>query len=112
MIHARETLRARPQGFHCQRPLMSGGVCEASAFALYGHRATGIAFPLGNYHNGAPENRIAAEYIHRQDYLGGITLMVAATQCLPERENTAFRQRLRAVPEEYRQRLLNSREDG
>lgn len=111
LIRARETLQARPEGFQCQRQLMSGGVCEASAFALYGYRATGIAFPLGNYHNGAPENRIAAEYIHRRDYLGGIDLMLAATQNLPERENTAFRQRLRAVPEEYRQRLLNSRAD-
>ena len=112
LIRARETLQARPPGFQCQRQLMSGGVCEASAFALHGYRATGIAFPLGNYHNGAPENRIDAEYIHRQDYLGGIDLMLAATQNLPERENTAFRQRLRAVPEQYRQRLLNSRPAG
>ena len=31
---------------------MSGGVCEATAFAVFGYRTTGIAFPLGNYHNG------------------------------------------------------------
>ena len=105
LIRARETRQARPEGFKSQRQLMSGGVCEASAFAQHGYRATGIAFPLGNYHNGAPENQIAAEYIHRQDYLGGIALTLEAVRQLPERENTAFRQRLGPVPEEYRRRL-------
>lgn len=105
LIRAREILQARPEGFKSQRQLMSGGVCEASAFARHGYRATGIAFPLGNYHNGAPENQIAAEYIHRQDYLGGIALMLEAVRQLPQRENTAFRHRLGPVPEEYRRRL-------
>ena len=105
LIRAREVLQARPEGFKVQRQLMSGGVCEASAFASCGYRATGIAFPLGNYHNGAPEGRIDAEFIHREDYLGGIALMLAAVQNLPQRENTAFRQRLRELPAEFRERL-------
>ena len=105
LIRAREVLQARPEGFKAQRQLMSGGVCEASAFASCGYRATGIAFPLGNYHNGAPEGRIEAEFIHREDYLGGIALMLAAVQNLPQRENTAFRQRLRELPAEFRERL-------
>ena len=54
LIRAREALREQDAAFRCQRQLMSGGVCEASAFALYGYAATGMAFPLGNYHNGAP----------------------------------------------------------
>ena len=112
LIRARETLQARPEGFRCQRQLMSGGVCEASAFALRYYNATGLAFPLGNYHNGAPEGQIAAEYIHREDYLGGITLMEEAVRRIPDRENTAFRQRLREVPEEYRQRLRATRPEG
>lgn len=105
LIRAREVLQARPEGFKAQRQLMSGGVCEASAFASCGYRATGIAFPLGNYHNGAPEGRIEAEFIHREDYLGGIALMLAAVQNLPQRENTAFRQRLRELPSEFQERL-------
>ncbi len=105
LIRARETLQARPEGFKVQRQLMSGGVCEASAFALYGYRTTGIAFPLGNYHNGAPEDRIEAEFIHQGDYLGGIELMLEAVRCLPEREDTNFRRRLREVPAEFRRRL-------
>ena len=105
LIRARETLQARPEGFKVQRQLMSGGTCEASAFALYGYLTTGIAFPLGNYHNGAPEGRIEAEYIHREDYLGGVELMLEAVRRLPEREDTAFRRRLREIPAEFRQRL-------
>ena len=105
LIRARETLQARPQGFKAQRQLMSGGVCEASAFALYGYRTTGIAFPLGNYHNAAPGGGIEAEFIHREDFLGGIELMVEAARRVPDRENTAFRQRLRKIPQELRERL-------
>ena len=112
LIRARETLQARPEGFRCQRQLMSGGVCEASAFALRSYKATGLAFPLGNYHNGGSEGHIAAEYIHRQDYLGGITLMEEAVRRIPDRENTAFRQRLQEVPEAYRQRLRATRGEG
>lgn len=37
--------------FRYQRRLMSGGTCEATALALFGHVATGLAVPLLNYHN-------------------------------------------------------------
>ena len=84
---------------------MSGGTCEASAFAYQGYRATGIAFPLGNYHNGAPEDRIEAEFVHLEDYLGGVELIAEAVRQVPYREDTAFRRRIRAVPEEFRRRL-------
>ena len=30
---------------------MSGGVCEGTAFAVWGYKATRMAFPLGNWHN-------------------------------------------------------------
>ena len=110
LIRARETLESRPEGFNVQRQLMSGGVCEASAFAMYGYRTTGIAFPLGNYHNGAPDGGIQAEFIHREDFIGGIELMVEAARRVDDRENTAFRQRLRQVPEEMRQRLQETAE--
>ncbi len=102
---ARETLQARPEGFKVQRQLMSGGTCEASAFSVYGYRTTGIAFPLGNYHNGAPDGGIEAEYIHEEDYLGGVELMLEAVRRMPEREDTFFRRRLREIPEEFRERM-------
>ena len=110
LIRARETLESRPEGFKVQRQLMSGGVCEASAFAMYGYRTTGIAFPLGNYHNGDPDGGIRAEFIHRNDFIGGIELMVEAARQVNDRENTAFRRRLRQVAPEMRQRLQDTAE--
>ena len=105
LIRARETLLARPEGFKVQRQLMSGGTCEASAFAQYGYRTTGIAFPLGNYHNGGTDGRIEAEFIHADDFIGGVELMVEAVRSVPDRENTASRGRFRQMPEEWRDRL-------
>ena len=87
---------------------MSGGVCEASAFAVYGYQVTGIAFPLGNYHNAAPDGGVEAEFIHVDDYLGGIALLTEAAHRVADRSNTAFRQRLREVPGQMRQRLLDT----
>ena len=59
---------------------MRGGTCEATAFAHFGYRVTGIAFPLGNYHNattkiGDPSGGVDLEYIDVSDYLGGIELI-------------------------------------
>ena len=105
MIRARETLQARPQGFKVQRQLMSGGTCEASAFAIYGYRTTGIAFPLGNYHNGGADGRIEAEFIRVEDFIGGIQLMVETAHRVSDRANTGVQQRLRIVPDDLRRRL-------
>lgn len=38
-------------GFRWQRKLMPGGACEATAYCAYGHEATCVCLPLGNYHN-------------------------------------------------------------
>ena len=105
LLKARETLQLQEGGFRVQRQLMSGGVCEASAFALFGYRTTGIAFPLGNYHNGAPDGTIQAEYIHVEDFLGGVQLIVEAARQMPEKNNIAFKQRLSHVPDDVRERL-------
>ena len=105
LIRARETLAGRQPDFRCQRQLMSGGVCEASAFLAWGYRTTGLAFPLGNYHNGAPDGSIAAEYIHRGDYSHGVALIAEAARQVATRGDTAFRHRIRQVPDAMRARL-------
>jgi len=105
LIRTQERLQSQPKGFKIQRQLMSGGTCEASAFSLYGYRTTGIAFPLGNYHNGGADGRIEAEYIHVDDFLGGVELMVEAVHSVPDRDNTTARRRLREMPQEWRERL-------
>ena len=108
LVKAREALQGREEGFKAQRQLMSGGVCEASAFAVHGYRTTGIAFPLGNYHNGAAGGQVEAEFIHRDDFLGGVMLMVEAALQVGQRGNTRFRQRIGTVQPEFRERLVRA----
>lgn len=105
LIRAREILTANDPDFRCQRQLMSGGVCEASAFNAWGYRSTGMAFPLGNYHNGADDGSVAAEYIHRDDYLNGAALITEAARQVSMRWDTAFSRRIRQVPDSMRARL-------
>ena len=78
-------LKERARGFRSQRQLMSGGVCEATAFAASGYSVTGIAFPLGSYHNATtrltdPESGVGSEYIELSDFLGGVDLIAEAAR--------------------------------
>ena len=105
LIKAREELAERRPEFRAQRQLMSGGTCEASAFRYYGYRTTGIAFPLGNYHNATPEGGVGAEYIHRDDFLAGVELVVQSARSVGRRRESRPWVRMRDMPQEYRQRL-------
>jgi putative aminopeptidase FrvX len=67
-----------------QRQLMSGGSCEGTTAILLGYQATGMAIPLGNYHNMAEGSLLAPEYIHAADYLTGVDLLQEAARLLPE----------------------------
>ena len=74
------SIRRREPGFMAQRQLMSGGVCEATAFSLAGYAVTGVAFPLGNYHNATTtipdaDGGVAEEFIRVSDFLGGVELL-------------------------------------
>ena len=102
---ARERIAARAGTFPCQRQLMSGGTCEASAFAAHGYLATGLAFPLGNYHNAGPDNTVAAEYISLADFAGGAVLLAEAAGLAGAYPVSASTSRFRARPEEEARRL-------
>lgn len=84
-----------------QRKLMAGGACEASVFCAHGYDATCICLPLGNYHNmphlaehqagtydpfTSGPARCEREFIHTEDYLGMIDLLVALGHELPGAE--------------------------
>ena len=89
---------------------MSGGVCEATAFAAFGYLVTGLAFPLGNYHNsttkiGDPEGGVAAEYIELSDYLGGVDLLTEAARSAARPDDASPRRLMGDVPDEVRRRL-------
>ncbi len=82
-----------------QRKLMAGGACEASVFCDAGFEATCLCLPLGNYHNmphldqlqagtyDAQKNgpaRCAPEFIHTEDFIGLVDLLVALGEKPPE----------------------------
>jgi putative aminopeptidase FrvX len=73
-------LKARRKGFQFQRGLMSGGTCEATAFQEFGYQTAAVCVALGNYHNCARRNRIAAEYVSIKDACGMVDLLAAAAR--------------------------------
>lgn len=82
--HFRPAGDADEAGTTVQRQLMSGGACEASLAVLMGYEATGLAFPLGNYHNMGEGSVLAAENIHASDFLTGVSVLQEAARLLPE----------------------------
>ena len=76
---------AKHPDFRWQRKLMPGGACEATTFSSYGYESTCVCLPLGNYHNmadidavaaGKRPARVAPEYISVDDYHGMIDLLI------------------------------------
>jgi putative aminopeptidase FrvX len=95
-----------PQTTPIQRQLMTGGNCEGGSALINGYIATGMAFPLGNYHNVSDTFTIAPENIHQQDYLTGVSLLQEAARILPQLADYEQAHRAKyTVSEEYRQRL-------
>jgi putative aminopeptidase FrvX len=73
---AEQAAVARGDGFRHQRKLMDGGACEATAFCAAGYRASGLALPLGNYHNASDAGvGVAPEHVLVDDYLAEIELL-------------------------------------
>ncbi len=107
---AQARLQAQNPGFKAQRQLMSGGGCEATAFAVFGYSVTGLAFPLGNWHNATssipdPDGGIDSEYISVSDYLGGVALITEAATSVASRHDSPTRRRIRQIPSDVRQRM-------
>jgi endoglucanase len=82
---------AARQRIRHQRKLMAGGSCEATAFGVYGYRATGLCLPLGNYHNmgnldsveaGAGQARPMLEEVSLDDFHRLVDLLPMAAVAL------------------------------
>lgn len=101
---ARNKLSKNTSPLSIQRQLMDKGVCEASAFVLNGYKVTGIAFPLGHYHNGLNEPAVKAEFISENDFKGGLLLLLEAIQSTKIEVSNLF-QGLRSNPLEPSKRL-------
>ena len=74
-----ERIRSSEQGFKVQRQLMSAGGCEAAAFKAYGYKVTGLALPLGCWHNRG-ESGVELEIISTNDFLGETLLIVETSK--------------------------------
>lgn len=65
--------------FKFQRRLMDGGSCEATAFCAAGYRASGLALPLGNYHNQAQSGmrkKMGPEFVDANDFASEVRLLI------------------------------------
>ena len=92
-------LAGRSRGFRYVRQLMPGGICESTAYSMFGYTATGLCLPLRNYHNRGPRGRIAAEQIDTGDFDSLVRLLVAlaADGRGPGRTDTDLTRRLQAL---------------
>lgn len=78
-----EALAREDKTFRWQRKLMPGGTCEASAYQSWGHIATCLCLPLGNYHNmNEATKKINHETISLADYDNLVKLLSAIGQRL------------------------------
>ena len=116
LIAAQHELRSKDENFKAQRQLMSGGGCEATAFAVFGYKVTGMAFPLGNWHNATtnipdPDGGVDSEYISVSDYLGGVALMAEAGVSVGKRHDSPTRRYIREIPDDVRRRMRETAGD-
>src|SRR3990167_7000348 len=67
MIWIARRMQAARKTFQFQTAILDGGTCEATLFNAMGGCAAGVALPLRNYHNQAPDGHIAPECIDMHD---------------------------------------------
>jgi endoglucanase len=108
LLAARDRL---PKSKPVQRALMSGGTCEATAFSVHGYRATGLAIPLGNYHNMGPRGRLEPEFVAAKDLSTAVDLIELAARRAREglARGPRYRKRIGRYLRQYGRRLQASR---
>ena len=95
---------AQGAGVTHQRRLMDGGTCEATAFCAAGYRASGLALPLGNYHNAADDGLgVAPENVAESDFAAEVALLtaLARTPLDLDRSKAWFEERAVAAAEAF-----------
>ncbi len=96
LIYSADNLQNKNKKFKYQRQLMSAGGCEASAFKAFGYKVSGLAYPLGNWHNRGA-GKIEEEYISVFDLLSGQSLIEEVAKfssTISDNLNEKFRQSL------------------
>ena len=84
LCQSAEQLKKADATFKFQRKLMDGGTCEATPFCAWGYVASGVAVPLGNYHNQCVRSdgtkTIGPESVAVSDFLGEVRLLTELAQ--------------------------------
>ena len=76
-----ELLGKKDRHFRHQRAFMPGGVCEATAYDIWGYTAASLCVPLGNYHNMDVKRKIIGpEFIDVNDWKNMVKLFVRLAQ--------------------------------
>jgi endoglucanase len=75
-----QILSAETPSFKCQRALMSGGTCEATAYQAFGYQTAGVCVALGNYHNCGGNFNIAPEHVSADDVVCMVGLLTEAAR--------------------------------
>ncbi len=96
-----------------QRCLMSGGVCEGTAYTLAGYECGALCVALGNYHNIGPDQRIAPEFVAWRDVRALAALCATLVQSPAEPVSLAARiSENRARHQRFHRPLFVRREEG
>jgi len=81
LAHQAEQLQKKQPQFNYQRALMPGGVCEATAYDIFGFTAASLCVPLANYHNmDTQKEKIGPEYIDLSDWQNMRALFIHLAQ--------------------------------
>jgi putative aminopeptidase FrvX len=73
--------------FQFQRALMSGGMCNSTAFLTWGYDTAAMCLALHGYHNMAEhEQKIISESIELPDFHGMVRILVEAVKRYPKYE--------------------------
>ena len=102
-----DRIRSSDPGFKVQRQLMSAGGCEAAAFKAFGYNVTGLALPLGCWHNRG-ESGVELEILSTNDFLGE-TLLIVETSKLAGTEQSGTLKRFLDSPIKEGDRLKRDR---
>ena len=85
LLDIARSLQKEKESFQFQRAILDGGVCESSLLYSFGYPTSGVAVPLGCYHNHGDKGKVAMENIHLHDWQNMIRLLWEAILCNEQR---------------------------
>lgn len=99
LVAAAGRLAKADSTFKSNTQLMPGGVCESTAYSIWGYRAGGLCLAMENYHNQGEGNRIMPEAVSACDFDSLVKLLAAlpADSGSPAQTRQELRSRLEGL---------------